>query len=165
MYEKIKLVRSEIVPKVKRIIGNYEKQLFLFKYVVTFISIGIAFITSKSIEQVVVSTIELLSIIILSNIIGKRNRLYAYIFNSVTVLIILLEQFFMYFGGTYLSMIMLSNVGSLQALSNKLPLYIICIIIVISISLLPIIVYDVERDTQLLMFLLLFVGEITYFNL
>ncbi|HFU3814337.1 TPA: hypothetical protein ACGO0W_002174, partial [Streptococcus suis] len=90
MYEKIKLVRSEIVPKVKRIIGNYEKQLFLFKYVVTFISIGIAFITSKSIEQVVVSTIELLSIIILSNIIGKRNRLYAYIFNSVTVLIILL---------------------------------------------------------------------------
>lgn len=165
MYEKIKLRISEVISNTKDTIEQYKKQLFLLKYLLTLVSIGIAYITSKSIEQVVISIIELFLIIVLSNIIGKRNQLFAYIFNLVTIFLMLLEQFFMYFGGTYLSMIMLSNVGSLQALSNKLPLYIICIILVVSISLFPILVYDVEREISFLLFLLLFTGEITYFNL
>ncbi|MBO4126425.1 LTA synthase family protein [Streptococcus suis] len=164
MYPKIKLALSKLFIHVKCLIRRYEKALFLSKYLVTLFSIGIAFITSRLIEQVVVSIIELLLIILLTNLIGKKNNLYAYLFNSFAILIMLLEQFFLYFGGTYLSMIMLSNIGSIQALSNKLPLYVLCIIAVVIISFFPIVVYSARQKNQILCFLLLLIFEIIYFN-
>lgn len=105
------------------------------------ISVIITLLTIKNAPpflMTVGSLMELLFIFLLTNSLGAYFPSLSYVLNNLLITLYNVEQILFLFGGSYLSLIMLSNVDSISALSGRLTLYLLSIVVVILFSLLPI---------------------------
>lgn len=84
------------------------------------------------------SLLELAVIFLLSNMLSNRYRKTAYVINGILLLLYNVQQFVLYFGSTYLTMIMVSNLSSVQDLGGRAAAYITSIVLVVIFSFLPI---------------------------
>ncbi|MEE8825727.1 MAG: sulfatase-like hydrolase/transferase [Eubacteriales bacterium] len=82
--------------------------------------------------------LELAAIFALSNAIVGRNRVAAYIVNYALMLAYNLQYMFLYFSGSYLTLVMITNTDSLNGLSGRTVLYGFTLILMIVCSCLPI---------------------------
>lgn len=82
--------------------------------------------------------LELAAIFMLSNAIVGRNRVAAYIVNYALMLACNLQYMFLYFSGSYLTLVMVTNTDSLNGLSGRTVLYGFTLVLMIVCSCLPI---------------------------
>ncbi len=82
--------------------------------------------------------LELAAIFALSNAIVGRNRVAAYVVNYALMLAYNLQYMFLYFSGSYLTLVMITNTDSLNGLSGRTVLYGFALILMIVCSCLPI---------------------------
>ena len=97
-------------------------------------------------RNLLIALTELMLIVLVSDSLMRKDRTVGRIINIILCLIFNAQLFFLRFSGTFLSLIMVNNIGSIFALGDRLPLYIICAIGTVAVSLLPITVMLESED-------------------
>ncbi|MBQ9609308.1 MAG: sulfatase-like hydrolase/transferase [Lachnospiraceae bacterium] len=118
--------------------------LMLVKYIFSICITFVAFSNVKSKRYILIGIIEIILIAFISNLLLKLNKKAGIIVNSVLMLMYNAQMLVLYFASSYISMIMLSNLGSVEDLSGKAFEYIFGIAFVIVLSVLPI--KEIEFD-------------------
>lgn len=122
---------------------NIQRERILFITTIIKYSASIILIvwSSKSVgnwRYLLIALSELTLIVLVSESVMQKNRTVGRFVNIVLCLVFNAQLYFLRFSGTFLSLIMVNNIGSISALGNRLPLYIICAIGTVAVSLLPI---------------------------
>ncbi|MBM7642429.1 LTA synthase family protein [Streptococcus loxodontisalivarius] len=124
---------------VKDYTKDYSSEIMMaLKFIFPFILVIMAAISMGQFAYFLVGIFELASILIITNIIYTRHEKWAYAFNCLALLVFNIQFFVLYYGGSFVTLVMLTNVDSLGALSGKLPLYIIGILVMLVMTFLPI---------------------------
>lgn len=133
-----------------------KKQFTLLKYLLPLLLVLFVSLSSKTLLIFLVGLFELSIIVLFSNELLKRNfKKTGYILNSLLLLIFNIQFFVKYFSGTFVTLIMLSNVESLNGLSGKFPIYIGGSLLVVVMSLLPIRYINFKKSNRSLLALFL----------
>ena len=118
-----------------------ERLLFITTIIKYSASIMLIVWSSKSVgnwQYLFIALTELMMIVLASDSLMRKNRTAGRIINIVLCLVFNAQLYFLRFSGTFLTLIMVNNIGSISALGNRLPLYIICAVGTVAVSLLPI---------------------------
>lgn len=97
-----------------------------------------AFAGSKSGYYLAGSLLELAAIFFLSDMMIRKMPKTGYVINSLLYLLYVVQQVILYYGSTYLTLIMLTNVDSIQDLEGRSTEYILAGILILVCSFLPI---------------------------
>ena len=116
------------------ILNNFTNIKYLFACVIPIMNT----IQYKQINYLYFALAELILIYIFTNIISSKYKKIGYLFNGFIILLFVINEFILYFGTTYLSYIMVSNMDSLDLILNKAYVYVPAVITAIVISFLPI---------------------------
>lgn len=101
---------------------------WIFKYVFFLILfLQVTYIYTKPIF-ILVGFVELALVLLVSGYIVSRNKLLGYLINFILLLIIGIEIIVYRFAGNYVSLIMVTNLESIQGISGKTILYLLYII-------------------------------------
>lgn len=111
--------------------------LTLLKYVFSFVLTFVAFLNVDTKHYLVVGTLELLIIFIVSDICMTK-KVFGRIVNSILLLLYNAQMFILLFGSSYITLIMLTNLHSLEALSGKAVIYAVGVILVLVFTFYPI---------------------------
>lgn len=106
-----------------------------------YVSIIVAFVISIEAgfyKLALTSTLEILIITIITSWLFKKNKILAYIFNSLLTFMILAQVLSWLFSGGYISVIMIGNIAFVKALGDQLPMYVLGSTLIIFISFFPI---------------------------
>ncbi len=108
------------------------------KYVFSLVLIFLTYFSVSSKKIVAAGILELLIIAMLTDLLlPKKEKLIRWI-NNIVMLLFNAELLVMYFGGSFVSLVMLTNIPSLHGLSGRMPLYAAGALAVIIISFLPV---------------------------
>ena len=118
---------------------------FKSKHILTAVKYGlaaaiaiIAFVHTQAPAYLIGSLFELSIIFFLSDMLIRKWPRIGYVINSLAFLLFNVQQLLLNFGSTYLTMIMLTNLDSVQDLGGRAAEYIIAGITVLLLSFLPI---------------------------
>lgn len=101
---------------------------WIFKYVFFLILfLQVTYIYTKPI-LILVGFVELALVLLVSGYIVSRNKLLGYLINFILLLIIGIEIIVYRFAGNYVSLIMVTNLESIQGINEKTILYLLYII-------------------------------------
>ena len=125
---KITIEKSDVLKKI----------ITITKYLCSFFLIILGFVTIRDWHYCVAGVAELSVIAVITDWLLYRNVLITWFFNSILLLVLNIQFGILFFGGSYVSAIMLDNVGSLEMLKGKALIYIIAAIMFIIISFLPV---------------------------
>ncbi|MGT2910717.1 LTA synthase family protein [Streptococcus cameli] len=117
----------------------------IIKYLFTIAIILLSYKTSLDVRYVAFSFLELLIIILVSNYLLKFNKWMAYFFNCVSLLLLNIQTLIMLFGGTYTTLVMVTNLESIEALSGKAATYIAGIVALLVFTFLPIARFKLKK--------------------
>lgn len=105
----------------------------VFKYMFSLILTFLTFSVWEQKRYIIVCLFEIAIIVIVSNLLIKK-RLAGQIFNSVFMFLYNAQIAVMMFGRSYISMIMLTNIPSARALSERAGVYIFVAVLVLFFS-------------------------------
>lgn len=111
------------------------------KYIFSFFATLLAYSTCRDFFYMLDGILELLVVFVVTNHFlndNKRRQTIVYILSSIFFLMFNTQMLVMYFGGTYISMMMLTNISSLRDISANFQAYGLGILAVIVFSFLPI---------------------------
>ena len=111
-----------------------KKSITIAKYLCSLLMIFLGFVTVRNWRFCAAGTVELAVIAIITEALLYRNVIMARIFNSVLLLLLNIQFCFLFFGGSFVSAIMLDNVASLDMLKGKALIYILAAVSLIVIS-------------------------------
>ena len=117
---------------LKKIYGTILK--YTFSFFITMITIR----TTNNIKYALISLTELMIIASLSDLVLKKKRIWGIVLNDILVLIYNIQMAMLFYGNTYILLVMLTNIASLKDLSGKALSYGIGIISVLIFSFIPI---------------------------
>lgn len=107
---------------------------YLFSLILTLVT----YKTTKSFGPIVIGLIELSLIMLIVNISFKLGKVVANVVKAILLLLYNIQYGVLFFSGTFVSAIMLSNLKSVEALSgNKVP-YITSLVLVLFFTFLPV---------------------------
>jgi len=109
----------------------------ILKYAFSFILTFAAFINVDTKHYLVIGTLELLIIFIVSDICMFK-KVFGRIVNSILLLLYNAQMFILLFGSSYITVLMLTNLHSLEALSGKMVIYVVGVIVVLIFTFWPI---------------------------
>lgn len=107
---------------------------YTFSVFITIITIR----TTNNIKYALISLMELMIIVSLSDLLLKKKRILGIVLNDILVLIYNMQMAVLFFGNNYILLVMLTNIASLKDLSGKAWSYGIGIILVLFFSFIPI---------------------------
>ena len=116
----------------------YLKNLFLIKYLFSLIISLLAISSTKNFGYTIISLIELSLIFFLSNFFIKRFQVITQIFNSVLLLLYNTQILVLNFGTSYVTLTMVDNISSWEALGGRAFIYGFAILLLLFFSFLPI---------------------------
>lgn len=120
--------------------------LTLIKYGISFLLLGYSIVTTGAEMFAFVGFFELVTIILIINIIAGRSEIAATVTGSIVLFVFNLEMMILCLsGGEYLKLIMLTNVDSIEALSGDFRRYIIGAVILVAAAVLPVTHLDLGR--------------------
>lgn len=131
--------RTNYNPLLVTRVSNQGKQIIwtdILKYLFSFSLIGFGFHAEPEVGLLFVAGFELSIIIILTNMI--RSGLLRNLVSGLLHLMFNFQILILYFGGTYLSLIMVTNIDSLEALSGKMRIYLTYASVILLFSFLPV---------------------------
>jgi phosphoglycerol transferase MdoB-like AlkP superfamily enzyme len=114
-----------------------DKIITLVKYLFSLALIVLAYTTTRSLRISLLGCTELLLTFLLSDFLVAKHKLFT-VFNSVLILIFNVEFLILFFGGSFLTYVMLENVNSIQDLGGKAFSYGTGAVLVLVCSFLPI---------------------------
>lgn len=111
--------------------------LSLISYFFTALVILLLFLMTNALGLSVIAFLELLIIVFIVNSLFQINRVIANITKFILLLLLNSQLFVYLFSGTFISLIMVTNLASLEALSGKAGIYIPAILGVLIFSVIP----------------------------
>ncbi|MBQ9059419.1 MAG: LTA synthase family protein [Atopobiaceae bacterium] len=128
-------------------------------FILTFVKYSIALVLGltaafhmKSWQHLLASMLELWAIIFLTEILIAWKRIPALVINDILMFLYNVQMALLFFANSYLSLIMLDNLDSVEDLSGKAIVYILAIIAVIVISVLPVAKLHLDTRISLVVF-------------
>ncbi len=121
--------------------GKKQKLTMIFmvlKYLFSLILIALTYVVIKSKGTVVISGLELLMIALLTNALAGRHLRLARIVNDILILLLNIQLISLFFGGDFITLVMLTNVSSIEDLSGKFVVYGLGVFLILLFSFLPI---------------------------
>lgn len=138
-----KVIRIDSVLKeLQNLLKRFEREISVFKYLLSILIALLALKTTREPLYFIISLFDLFIIFVVSNLLLSVNKKIGRIFDCFFILIYNLQQVSVLFAGTYVSLVMLSNTDSIEALSGRIWLYVFSILFVVLSSFLPI--YHIE---------------------
>lgn len=125
--------------------GKSKNIFMLIKYITAVFVTVMALYGSGSAEYFIGSLLELSVIFFMSNLLVHKWPKSGYVINSLVMLMYLVQQLILYYGQSYLTMIMLNNTDSIQDLGGRALEYGIVGITVLVCSFLPISYVEVKH--------------------
>lgn len=116
----------------------YQKKLFLLKYIFSIVVLVLAVSNTKNIGYSFLSFLELSFIFALSNFFIKKVRVITQVLNSLLILLFNIQLLILNFGSSYVTLTMIDNISSWEALGGRAFIYCLSIFLLIIFSLLPI---------------------------
>ncbi|MBR3362490.1 MAG: sulfatase-like hydrolase/transferase [Bacilli bacterium] len=114
------------------------RYIFLIKISFSFIiTLYLSFLT-KDFYYFIFGFCEILIISLITSFIYNKIKLFGYVVNSFLLLLYNINIFVIIFGGTFLNMIMLTNISSISALRGKAFIYIAAVFLTLFFSFLPV---------------------------
>ena len=106
---------------MKTFFEEKKDQLFLAgKYLFSILLAILAYTTIKNPFFLLVSFLELGIVIFMTNWFLKANKVVSYIFNILFIFLFNVQQMVMYFGGSYTTLVMVTNLESLESLGGRI---------------------------------------------
>lgn len=130
------------------------------KYVFTALLILLSYRSSRHPLYLMVSFLELFGIILLSNYLFKIKKWLAYAVHYILLFLLNVELLVMLFGSTYVSLVMVTNLESLEALSGSMPLYVTGIIFLLVFTFAPIRSFELSKISAGKIFSIVLVVEL-----
>lgn len=118
----------------------------ILKYIFPIVFMLMAFFNHRNVHYIIIEALELLAIISLTNLFLPRLR-FAQLLNNIFMLLFNIQLAVLFFGNTYISMIMLSNLHSLEDLEGKIVVYLFGVLLVLIFSFLPIKEINIDGKT------------------
>ena len=143
----------------KSMVKNIERNFSIIKYLFSFLITVASFQTTHNIRYCLICMAELFAIMFVSKILQSKSRKVGVIFNTVFMLLYNVQVMVLYFGNSYVLLVMLTNLSSLNGLSGKSAEYICGAVLVLVFSILPLperTSYKIDMATKLLTFVLAF---------
>lgn len=124
---------------MKRILQEKKNLILLLgKYAFSVLLIILAFTTIRNPFFLIVSVLELGIIIFLTNWMVQANKIIAYLVHFPLILLFHAQQLVMYFGGSYTTLVMVTNLESLESLGGRMIPITIGVLALLFFSLLPV---------------------------
>lgn len=130
------------------------------KYVFTALLILLSYRSSRHPLYLMVSFLELFGIVLLSNYLFKIKKWLAYAVHYILLFLLNVELLVMLFGSTYVSLVMVTNLESLEALSGSMPLYVTGIIFLLIFTFAPIRSFELPKISAGKIFSIVLVVEL-----
>lgn len=118
--------------------GSAVKVTTAVKYAAALAVTIVAYTLAGNVQYLIGSLLELAVIFFLSDMLIRKWPRVGYIINSLVTLLYIVQQVILCYGSSYLTMIMLTNVDSIQDLGGRAAEYIISGVTVLVCSFLPI---------------------------
>lgn len=122
--------------------------LFITKYLFSIIIALLASISGRNIGYFVIGLLELTVIFIISNQLLKLQRWLGQIFNSILVLLYNIQMLVLFFSTSFVTLIMLDNLSSWQALQGRAVGYGLGMIFLLLFSFLPILYVELQPNND-----------------
>lgn len=132
--------------------------LLVLKYILSFIIPVFFAVRVNNYKYLYMFSIEMAFVAVLSNMIGKNK--IGKIIHYMLFFMINIQMLILYFGNSYLSMIMLSNIYLINDLSDKKSVYIGAVLFIVVLTCIPLKVYTVKKKLQIPVLILLILAEI-----
>lgn len=123
---------------MKELLGEKKWVLAIAKYLFSLILVLVAYQTHENWAFSLVSFFELIIILSLTNRLLEWNKWLGYGFNSLLLFLFNAQNLVMYFGGSYTTLIMVTNLDSLESLSGHFFLYTTGTILLLIFTFLPV---------------------------
>lgn len=117
----------------------------LSKYIFSLLLLFLATQTHNSILFFLVSFIELVIIVFITNLLVQRNKIAGYIFNIISLFFVNAQQLVLFFGGSYTTLVMVTNLASLESLGEKLPVMLVGAVFIVIMTVLPVTAFPMIR--------------------
>lgn len=154
-----------MIDSLKMIIKD-KKQLFtVMKYLFALLLIFVAATTHKQFFFLFVSLLECAIIAIITNLLVLRHKVVGYIFNVLLLFLLNAQQLVMYFGGSYTTLVMVTNLESLESLGSHLPIMIGGALFLVAVTLLPVTAFPVVSGNNARVVSLLLLMELVFTTL
>lgn len=115
------------------------RKLTIIKYCFSIIITFLSLLTTGIFYYLLFSLLELIIIFSLSNMILKRSTIAGNIFNYIFLLIYNIELLVLMFGNSFVTLIMINNLSSWEALKGRMAVYLLGFGLLILFSFLPVI--------------------------
>lgn len=122
---------------IRKILGL--RKLTIIKYCFSIIITFFSLLTTGNFYYLLFSLLELIIIFSLSNMILKRSTIAGNIFNYIFLLIYNVELLVLMFGNSFVTLIMINNLSSWEALKGRMAVYLLGFGLLILFSFLPVI--------------------------
>lgn len=109
----------------------------IIKYLYILILLFSTFFTTKNIYYICYIFLEILVILSVTNFILFKNKLIAYLFNYTCLFIINANIISLIFRGSFISLTMIENLHSVQALSGNFSIYVSVILVTLFFTFIP----------------------------
>ena len=116
----------------------FKKNIFFIKYAFSFLISLLAVGTTRDFSYSLISIIELVIIFCLTNFLLSLNKLIGQVINSILILLFNIQLIVLNFGSSYVTLTMVENISSWEALGGRAFIYIVAILLLILFSFLPV---------------------------
>ncbi|CYW03633.1 LTA synthase family protein [Streptococcus suis] len=127
-----------MITTYKRLIKEYALYVLLSKYLFAVLLSIMGFKNHKDWTYILVTMLEVTSIATFSNLLLKEKKLTAYIANSLLLLIVNVQNIVLFFGGSFTTLVMVTNLESLESLSGHFASIVFGTICILIFTFLPI---------------------------
>lgn len=142
-----------------------EKRGMIFsigKYLFSVILACLALMTIQNPFFLIVSLLELVMIACLTNWIARLNKVIAYVLNVILIFLFNAQQLVMFFGGSYTTLIMVTNLESLESLSGRMVPILVGTILLLVFTLLPVSFAEWKKGTTTSLLSLVLMAELAF---
>lgn len=133
----------------------------LIKYIFSFLLLILAYTNYSSKKFLLCSTIELLLIVFVANIFNKKGA-FGHIVGGLLCLLFNTQMIIMYFGSSFLSLMMMTNLESIKDISGNAFIYVLAVILVIVFSIFPVKHFEIKKVSTLALLSIVLVLDLLF---
>lgn len=151
-----------MMTQIKQVLQDKRQLMTLSKYL---FSLCLMMAAMPGAEIFFVSFMELVIIAVISNLLVQRKKLLGYLFNLLFLLLLNIQQLVMLFGRSFTTLVMLTNLDSLESLNGKLPLMVSGVAVLLLFTAFPIVPFAIGKGNNARILSLFLLMELIFTSL
>ncbi|HFU4025464.1 TPA: sulfatase-like hydrolase/transferase [Streptococcus suis] len=157
---KEKYLPSRLIQVIQFLLQHRSTIILVSKYAFTALLIIFSYRSSRNFLYTVISFLELAGIALASNYLLRFNKLLAHGVNYLFMFLLNVELLVMLFGGSYVSLVMVTNLESLEALSGSAVTYVSGTILVLLFTFAPFKEFSLPKIPTAKLFSIVLIAEL-----